>query len=430
MGLGKQIGKKTARQFRVFGREREKLSLRHQLRNDNIKKEVEIEITSRRRPPPTTRCSSLHDRWGYEATKRSSYVSSPSSSSSSMSWNNAGPSALSPALMLQPRIPQKNYEALSYINSYVPPDDDSPSSSIRRMSPGPGYFQHEVDSSDNNACLLEPVEVPERPGAVLTPEPPSPGAIVVHASPSPSSTSSEVHVMMGCSHRIASSQPVSYQESIDSDPEEDILPDQMVVGTGGLIEQIVFPDKHPEWIDDCTVTLKFKIVDNPRHFPKNVQSLVKPKHQAVGERRISGPEPGGNYREVPNPPAGIFQGLAPVVTDPDRLRQDIRSPMEMEPSVHRDREPPKLPVNSKAGSGGEREEGAEDMDEQEEEGTKRDYQRLHEEAKAQPRGFKKRKRKRRKQGSQGGPELFTVPERRSRWRTFVDAMRRFLTLGR
>lgn len=62
----------------------------------------------------------------------------------------------------------------------------------------------------------------------------------------------------------------------------------MVVGTGGLIEQIVHPDKHPEWINDSTVTLKFKIVSDPRHLPLPKDDRVE--GLGLGTRGVSDPE--------------------------------------------------------------------------------------------------------------------------------------------
>ncbi|KAJ4385070.1 hypothetical protein N0V85_008280, partial [Neurospora sp. IMI 360204] len=231
----------------------------------------------------------------------------------------------------------------------------------------------------------------------------------------------------------ASPKPPSDQESIHSSPEEDMLPHQMIVGTGGLVEQIVHPNKHPEWIDDCTVTLKFKIVD-PDYLKKE-----------AGVKKVG--ILGGNYREVPNPPNGTFRGHAPVVTNPEGLRQDIRSPMEMEImdagtrnlDGNRERGPPgqessSLPVDSGVGLVGDQEE------EEEEEEDVGDFQRLKKEAKSQPRGLMndlRMKKESRKQRKQGGVKIQMVMkpeepkgERKSRWRTFVDAMRRVLTLGR
>lgn len=220
-----------------------------------------------------------------------------------------------------------------------------------------------------------------------------------------------------------------------------MLPHQMVVGTGGLIEQIVHTDKHPgpEWIDECTVTLKFKIVD-PDYLKKE-----------AGVKKVG--ILGGNYREVPNPPNGTFRGHAPVVTDPDGLRRDIRSPMEMEMELNRnaggkdrDREPPESPkrespVDSGVGLVGEVEGDGEDGGEQGDQENMREFKRLRGEAKSQPRGLMndiRMKKKRHQQRKRGGVRIMAVKrkehepkgERKSRWRTFVDAMRRVLTLGR
>lgn len=276
-------------------------------------------------------------------------------------------------------------------------------------------------------------------GDTLLPRPPSPVELLG------SEPSTPVSETPGYSRRYATSTFLALrathcdEESIHSDPEEDMLPHQMVVGTGGLIEQIVCPDKHPEWIDDKTVTLKFKIVDNPRHLPKHLQNLEEPEKIAVGGMRVRETGPGGNYREVPNLPAGTFQALAPIVTDPDGLRRDIRSPMEMELSDDGNRELPESPVDSGEGSVREPEEDRGETDDGGEEGDARGFRKLVEEAQTQPRGFKNKirmKKKMREQRKRGGAGIMAEKreepksERSSRWRRFVDALRRVLTLAR
>lgn len=232
--------------------------------------------------------------------------------------------------------------------------------------------------------------------------------------------------------------PPSDQESIHSGPEEDMLPHQMVVGAGGLIEQIVHPDKHPNWIDDCTVTLKFKIVD-----PGYLETEARVKKLGTT---------GGNFGEVPNPLEATFRKHAPVVADPDGLRRNIRSPMELEimevagtMNVNGNREnslpgpgSSKLPADSGVGLAGERTEGNGGEEE-----NAQDFDSLTKEARNQPRGLindlrmKKKSRNQRKHGGvriqmvmKQGKHEPKVAERKSRWRTFIDALRRVLTLGR
>lgn len=273
-------------------------------------------------------------------------------------------------------------------------------------------------------------------GDALVLRPPSP---VESLGSEPSSTVSGTPVHGQTLVTVAASQSAGDQESIHSDPEEDMLPHQKVVGTGGLIEQIVCPDKHPEWIDDETVTLKFKIVDDPRHLPKHVQNLEEPDKIAVGGMRNRGTGPGGNYREMPNPPTGTFRAFAPVVTDPDGLRPDIRSPMEIDPSDDGIGESPESPIDSGEGSMGEREQDRGETDDGGEEGDERGFPVLWEEAENQPRGLIndiRMKKKRWEQRKRGGLGILTEKreepkdERDSRWRRFVDALRRVLTLAR
>ncbi|KAK3487490.1 uncharacterized protein B0T23DRAFT_398204 [Neurospora hispaniola] len=400
---GKQVGKDTARQFRVFRRERERLSLRYQLRNNNIKKEVEIEITSRHLDEPFGPCS-------YLPPPPTAYI-------------HVG----RPHRMWLPRY---NRLRSPLIDMSGPPSSADPtdvviplSSNVSSSSSQPQLISEELTSDEPGHCSPSPPPTPPSPvGDALVLRPPSP---VESLGSEPSSTVSGTPVYGHTLVTVAAPQSAGDQESIYSDREEDMLPHQMVVGTGGLIEQIVCPDKHPKRIDDETVILKFKIVDDPRHLPKHLQNLEEPKETAVGGMRIRGTGPGGNYSEVPNPPTRTFRALAPVVTDPDGLRQDIRSPMEMELSDDGNGESPESPVDSAEGSMGEREQGSQETDDGGEDGDARGFQVLWGEAENQPRGLMndiRMKKKRREQRKRGGVGIMAEKreelksERSSRWR--------------
>ncbi|EGO58840.1 hypothetical protein NEUTE1DRAFT_120770 [Neurospora tetrasperma FGSC 2508] len=509
---GKQVCWNTARQFRVFPRGREKLSFRYQLRKNNIKKEVEIEITSRRLDQPTGSCSYLPpppsgmtlDGPGLSATyipELPCYHTGPSTP------YNHGMVPHASLLTASHELDSEDYLAdedfLDYIHvgelhhrtyhssgrrrtplihmsgppSPADPTDvviplssnDSPSSSQPQHISQTSTFD-DTDSSDSmsagfrpRSTWLEmfgngpippeaPLHTPTEPGHYeLVLRPPSP----VESLKSNPSSPVEVDTFKEASElpplvsgtpvyeqesvTVAAPQPASDQESIHSDREEDMIPHQMVVGAGGLIEQLVYLDRHPKWIDDDTVTLKFKIVGDPQHLPKHLQNLEEPAETAVGGIRIRGTGPGGNYREVPNPPRRTFRALAPVVTDPDGLRRDIRSPMEMDLSDDENGESPESPIDSGEGSMGERDEGGRETDDGGEEGDARGFRELVEEAQTQPRGFKNKirmKKKMREQRKRGGVRIMAEKreepksERSSRWRRFVDALRRVLTLAR
>ncbi|EAA33185.2 hypothetical protein GE21DRAFT_5510 [Neurospora crassa] len=528
---GKQVGKDTARQFRVLRRGRERLSLRYQLRNNNIKKEVEIKITSRRLalptgsssyfPPASTgmtsagpdfgglcathipvitrgmlRCimlqqvhhstppPSLFDADHFKHLSSDDKAPTPQVAFQELPSNNAGLSTPDSHGIVPPGSPllttshepdsedflvdEEFFDTMPYgdttpaslqglpqapqIHRFGPPSradptevvissssDDTPSSSqSQQISQAPA--SNDTDSSNSSLQYMSGVptisyrpSLPARAESVL--RPPA-GVELVSLPPS---LVSETRVHSQAIIIDVTPQPASNQESIHSDLEEDMLPHQMVVGTGGLIEQIVCPDKHPELIDGETVTLKFKIVDDPRYLPKHLQNLAEPEETAVGGMRIRGTGPGGNYHEVPNPPTGTFRALAPVVTDPDGLRRDIRSPMEMELSVDGHGEPLEPPEDSGDGSVGERDEGGRATDDGGDDGDARGFQVLWGEAENQPRGLMndiRMKKKRREQRKRGGVGMMAEKreepksERSSRWRRFVDALRRVLTLAR
>ncbi|KAK3502431.1 hypothetical protein B0T13DRAFT_169641 [Neurospora crassa] len=418
---GKQVGKDTARQFRVFRHERERLSLRYQLRNNNIRKEVEIEITSRRLDRPVRLCS---------------YLPPPPTG---MTLDGSGNLHVGGLHYLTCRIDGRRPTPRIHLSGPPSPTDptDVVNHSHRNDRSSSSLGESRFCSDELSYCSPSPPPTPPPPvGDALVLRPPSP---VESLGSKPSSTVSGTPVHGQTLVTVAASQSAGDQESIHSDPEEDMLPHQMVVGTGGLIEQILCPDKHPEWIDDETVTLKFKIVDDPRHLPKHLQNLEEPDKIAVGGMGIRGTGPGGNYREMPNPPTGTFQALALVVTDPDGLRPDIRSPMEMELSDDGNGESPELPIDSGEGSMGEREQDRGKTDDGGEEGDERGFPVLWGEAKNQPRGprnNRRMKKKRREQWKRGGVGTITEKreepksERSSRWRRCVDALRRVLTLAR
>ncbi|KAK1780210.1 hypothetical protein QBC45DRAFT_391699 [Copromyces sp. CBS 386.78] len=479
---GKQVGKDTARQFRVFRRERERLSLRFQLRKDNIKKEVEIEITSRRLglpwPPPRMTMGDVDEF----IPQFPQFPQPPSPPPQPAYPAYSCPHAPSPVPYYH-AMPAPQVAVQGRTSTYTGPS--TPYSYGMRPPPPSQLISHQIDWEDRTSeyVSMPPVmtayqrqqshaEVTEpatfsfsdgRSSSLLTsqqtsqapsladvdliasisygyeaPTPPLPSEFLsqpsqpqaFHPRPPelilnltsspPSPPSPEVEISEVLPAAAAASNPPSDQESIHSDPEEDMLQHQMVVGAGGLIEQIVHPDQHPDWIDDCTVTLKFKIVD-----PKYLQTEGGVKTLGT---------PGGNYREVPNPPDGTFRGHAPVVTDPEELRRDIRSPMELETmdagtkflNMNGERG---LPVDSGLGLVGDQENGDEEED-------ARKFQMLNKEAKSQPRGFmndlrtKKESREQRKQGGARIQMVMKQEERKSKWRKLVDAMRRILTLGR
>ncbi|EGZ72943.1 hypothetical protein NEUTE2DRAFT_106919 [Neurospora tetrasperma FGSC 2509] len=439
---GKQVCWNTARQFRVFPRGREKLSFRYQLRKNNIKKEVEIEITSRRLDQPTGSCSYLPpppsgmtlDGPGLSATyipgimpQQVHHSTPPPYSFNPSSYEDLAPSGRrrTPLIhMSGPPSPADPTDVVIPLSS-----NDSPSSSQPQHISQTSTFD-DTDSSDSMSAGFRPrstwLEIRRR---INTFKEASELPPLVSGTP----------VYEQESVTVAAPQPASDQESIHSDREEDMIPHQMVVGAGGLIEQLVYLDRHPKWIDDDTVTLKFKIVGDPQHLPKHLQNLEEPAETAVGGIRIRGTGPGGNYREVPNPPRRTFRALAPVVTDPDGLRRDIRSPMEMDLSDDENGESPESPIDSGEGSMGERDEGGRETDDGGEEGDARGFRELVEEAQTQPRGFKNKirmKKKMREQRKRGGVRIMAEKreepksERSSRWRRFVDALRRVLTLAR
>ncbi|KAA8632472.1 hypothetical protein SMACR_03056 [Sordaria macrospora] len=193
---GTQVGKDTARQFRVFGRRRERLSLRHQLHKNNHVKEVEIQITSRRPAPDS------------EADK----------ASESATLNGS--------------------------------EDDEQQQSVS------------FAASNSNTTSEE----------------------------SPSS------------------------------------PHEMVIGTGGLICQVIARDKHPEGLVDDTKTIKFKIYNpnKPNHFRKKTGLWLG--------------NPGGNWDDKPHPARRFFGRRGPVVEDAKGIRGDIKSPVELEGGEDRHRD--------------------------------------------------------------------------------------------
>lgn len=211
----------------------------------------------------------------------------------------------------------------------------------------------------------------------------------------------------------------------------------MVIGTGGLIRQVIAKDKHPEdWTDD-TITLKFKIL-NPQ----------KPKHfQKVTGLRLG--NPGGNWNEKPNPAKKFFRRRAPVVEDTEGMREDIRSPEEIEADEDVDMD---SDLDSGVAMG-----RASEMEEEDEEVSPEERNRfaaLMGEARSQPRelettnGNRKEKKKKNNEGKRekkdgerrpgvmhimvlnqrAGP-VNNAHGRRSTWRKFLEAMRRVLTPG-
>ncbi|KAK3399915.1 hypothetical protein B0T20DRAFT_350909 [Sordaria brevicollis] len=519
---GKQVGKDTARQFRVFRSGRERLSLRYQLQKNNIKKEVEVEITSRRIAHPH-----LHPDYFYrphvpcrmtlgDADEDSSPVYGsctlpppppPTTFHELPSDNRVSPTIVEQGIPARPlpcyqpqqyqfapavtgnscrlyevidEPPSIDFPELHHIMEYphhtaairYDPQEDEvvyPACNIEVSSYSPTDFIETCQSRDDSPSIPPPQQAGSQYPDLVDPdlitnisydyEAPLPQEIEdllnmpstrpsnlgdtlpclpESAAASPRSSSLDVAlppavVPLPPSTTTISQEPppTSNQESIHSSPEEDMLTHQMVVGTGGLIEQIVHADKHPEWIDDCTVTIKFKIVD-----PEYLETEAGVKNLGTT---------GGNFGEAPNPPERLFRKHAPVVEDPDGLRRDIRSPMEMETemSAFGVEEPlkTKLPADSGVGLTGERAEG----DGEEEGEVTQDFQSLTKEADNQPRGvfndFRMRK-ERRKQEKLGGVRIQMIrkqkekhrepkgQERKSRWRTFVDALRRVLTLGR
>ena len=247
-------------------------------------------------------------------------------------------------------------------------------------------------------------------------------------SPGPSTSTPSLPTLPYPAVESTSPKPHRDQETIQANPEEKMLAHQMVVGTGGLIEQIVHPDKHPEWIDCNTVTLKFKIVD-PEYLEKEAGVKTLGFH-------------GGNYQDMPNTPSDVFRAYAPVVPDPEELRPDIRSPMELgimnliavngEGMGPTRPEASRLPADKKRGgvTGDHKEGDEEDV---------QDFHKLNQEAQGQPRGWISdllMKRNASAQQKRGGVRIMVVKreepksEQNSRWRRFVDALRRVLTFGR
>ncbi|KAK3399916.1 hypothetical protein B0T20DRAFT_452066 [Sordaria brevicollis] len=218
-------------------------------------------------------------------------------------------------------------------------------------------------------------------------------------------------------------------------------PHEMVIGTGGLIRQVIHPDKQPDsWTEDpdSTITLRFKIF-NP----------TKPNHF----RKITGLElgnPGGNWNDKPNPAKKFFGRQKPVVENPEEMRGDIRSPEEIGSDGEDDEEVETDDddddnVDSDLDSGvamGR----AEDLGEEEEndEQARGRFAALFSEAQNQRRERpKKEKRKKKKKGKKdekpSGLYLMVVnevrsvktrgPEKRSRWRKILEAVRRVLSPG-
>ncbi|KAK3956626.1 hypothetical protein QBC32DRAFT_330513 [Pseudoneurospora amorphoporcata] len=480
---GKQVGKDTARQFRVFRRERGRLSLRFQLRKDNIKKEVEIEITSRRLglpwPPPRMTMGDVDEfipqfpqppspppQPAYPACRTCAYAPShapcyPAVPAQQVAFQGRTSTYTGPSTPLPPPPSQlisheidwedRTSEDVSMppvMTAYQRQQSHAEVTEPDTCSSSDGRSSSSLPSRQTSQAPLANVEFVtkmfsyrsksfSRYGGPVSgylpqlsqhqafhPRPPELFPNLTSSPPSPPSQEVEISEVLPAEAAAAAveaaSNPPSDQESIHSDPEEDMLQHQMVVGTGGLIEQIVHPDQHPDWIDDCTVSLKFKIVD-PEYL------------QTEGGVKTLG-TPGGNHGEVPNPPDGTFRGHAPVVTDPEELRRDIRSPMELETmdagvkflNMNGERG---LPVDSGLGWVGDEENGDEEED-------ARKFQMLNKEAKSQPRGFMndlRTKKESREQCKQGGARIQMImkqEERKSKWRKLIDAMRRILTLGR
>ncbi|KAJ4385069.1 hypothetical protein N0V85_008279 [Neurospora sp. IMI 360204] len=231
----------------------------------------------------------------------------------------------------------------------------------------------------------------------------------------------------------------------------------MVIGTGGLISQVIAKDKHPDdWTDDTTITLKFKILNptKPKHFQK-VTGLP------LGN-------PGGNWNDKPNPAKKVFgRRAAPVVEDVKDIREDIRSPEEIEADggdAGADDEDVDVDSDSDLDSGVAMGGRASEMDEEDEEVSPEERERLMfeellGEARSQPRELvepttnenrkEKKKKKKNNEGkrekkkderrppgvmhimvlNRAGPVNNAHGGRSSRWRKFLEAMRRVLTPG-
>lgn len=235
-----------------------RLSARSQLKGDNLVKEVEIEIMSREQRPRTPPSSLAH----YRSRSRSPRDDFP---------NIRLRRELPAATLVQP-----DTEISIFSNNYM-----TPSTSI-----GPTTPQGSTSTLDENT-------------------------VVPFSS---SSSSGTVASSQGCSCHLKED-----LESIHSTPESGAAenPHQMVVGTGGLVCQIVERDQHPDFTDTGeSITLKFKIFD-PEYFEEATDIPLG--------------NPGGNYEEkLPNPPHRCFKPVPPIVQDPERLRKDLLSPMELE----------------------------------------------------------------------------------------------------
>lgn len=284
---GKQVDETTARQFRVFGHSKAsyvriitltfpyhpslssnidvnlRLSARAQLKGDNIVKEVEIEIIPREQRPRTP--SSLAR---YRQSSRS-----PTAADSSTRRSRSE----SPAATLVHTDTEISISSHSMTPSTGPttPQGSTPTLDENTVVSFSSTSSSGTASSQGCSCHLDRPEKQDRPAGLES----------IHSTPEPGASTN---------------------------------PHQMVIGTGGLIRQIVEKDQHPDWIDkpDGSVTLKFKIFD-PEFFEEATDIPLG--------------DPGGNYKDpVPNPPDKCFRSHRPIVQHPKRLRKDLLSPMELE----------------------------------------------------------------------------------------------------
>lgn len=209
----------------------------------------------------------------------------------------------------------------------------------------------------------------------------------------------------------------------------------MVIRTGGLICQVIARDKHPEGLVDDTKTIKFKIYNpnKPNHFRKKTGLWLG--------------NPGGNWDDKPHPARRFFGRRGPVVEDAKGIRGDIKSPVELEGGEDRHRD---VDLDSDVDSGVSMGQTGDDENEDVDEDVSPEEERerfaaLMGEARSQPREppmLEKRKMKKKeiKKDEQQPPGVMqiivlkragpvTAREKRSKWRTFLEAMRRVLTPG-
>lgn len=217
----------------------------------------------------------------------------------------------------------------------------------------------------------------------------------------------------------------------------------MVIGTGGLIHQVIARDKYPEALVDDTKTIKFKI-----HNPAKPNHFRKKTGLQLGNL-------GGNWDDQPNPARKFFGRRTPVVEDPDGISGKIKSPQEIEIEVDEDEEDVEADVDSDLDSGvamGRASDTGEEEDDEEvsPEEEREQFAALFSEARNQPRELEPAKEKRKmkmkrkenkkdeRQPPPGVMQIMVVKRagpvnarvrRSSRWRTFLEAMRRVLSPG-